>query len=141
VITGLVVAVVIVLVLTFVVITAMDPGPPPGDVALAYEDAWDRFDFESLWALSGDELRDGLGRAAFVRAKREAYRERPELGHIARTLATEEVHAGESFAVVRTRVDLREGGMATNAIQLTKRGGRWVVVGYQLEPEPDSASS
>lgn len=134
-ITALVITVIIGLVLAFVIIAAKDPGPPPGDVALAYEDAWDRLDFESLWALAGDELRDGLGRTDFVRAKRSAYRERPELGHLARTVATDEVHTGDSVAVVRTRVELREGGTAANELQLAKRGGRWVVVGYQLEPE------
>jgi hypothetical protein len=140
VITAVVAGIVVLFALAFVVIFALDPGPPPGDVALAYEGAWDRLDFESLWSLSGDELRDGLGRAAFVRAKREAYAQRPELGNLAREVAMEEIHAADSFAVVRTKVELREGGHATNEILLSKRGGRWVVVSYQLEPESPPAA-
>ena len=39
------------LVIAFVVIYAKDPGPPPDDVATAYETAWDHLDFSSLWTL------------------------------------------------------------------------------------------
>ena len=95
---AVVAGVVVLLALALVVIVAADPGPPPGDVALAYEQAWDRFDFESLWLLSGDELRDGLGRNEFVHAKRETYAERPELGNLARYVVVEQVHAGDAIA-------------------------------------------
>ena len=36
-----------------------EDGPQPADVALAYEMAWDRLDFDTLFDLSGTELRDG----------------------------------------------------------------------------------
>ena len=55
-----------------VVLVSADPGPSPVDVALAYEQAWDHLDFEGLWSLSGDELRDGLRRPEFVAAKNAA---------------------------------------------------------------------
>lgn len=139
-ITGLVLGAVIVLALGLVVIVARDPGPPPADVALAYEAAWDHFDFESLWSLAGDELRDGLNRSDFVATKREAYAPRPELGALARDISVEDARDGDAYAVVRTRVDLRDGGVARNEIQLAKRAGRWVVVAYQLQPDVPPAT-
>jgi len=71
--TVLVLVVVGLLIAAVVVIAAIEPGPSTADVALAYEHAWDRLDFATVWALSGQELRDGLDRRAFVRAKRGAY--------------------------------------------------------------------
>jgi hypothetical protein len=50
-----------------------EPGPGPADVAIAYEHAWDHLDFDLLFDLSGDELRDGMRRDRFVAAKRHAY--------------------------------------------------------------------
>ena len=64
---------VIALVLALVVAVGLEPGPSPGDVAVSYELAWDRLDFDALWALSGDELRDGRSRGDFMNDKREAY--------------------------------------------------------------------
>ena len=64
-----------------VIIVSADPGPSPVDVALAYEDAWDHLDFEGLWTLSGDELRDGLGRPEFVAAKRAGHYARQDAHH------------------------------------------------------------
>ena len=52
---GIAVAV-IALVLALVVAVGLEPGPSPDDVAVSYELAWDRLDFDALWALSGDEL-------------------------------------------------------------------------------------
>jgi hypothetical protein len=126
--------VVVLLALALVVVAALDGGPPPSDVALAYEEAWDRFDFAALWVLSGDELRDGLGQADFVKLKSDAYRERQELGHLASRIAVEEVRGGKVIATVRTRIDLRDGSSSANDIDLEKRNGRWLVVAYRLEP-------
>jgi hypothetical protein len=121
------------LVVALVIAVARDPGPPAEDVAVAYEDAWDRLDFEALWALSGDELRDGMDRRAFIAAKREAYqRQAPELENLAADVAVEHLDAGRHAAVVRTRVDARGGGETRNEIQLAHRAGKWVVVGYHL---------
>ena len=69
---GIAVAVVA-LVLALVVAVGLEPGPSPGEVAVSYELAWDRLDFDALWSLSGDELRDGRSRREFMTDKREAY--------------------------------------------------------------------
>jgi hypothetical protein len=118
-----------------VVFVALDHGPPPGDVALAYEQAWDHLDFESLWVLSGDELRDGLDQGAFVTAKRAAYQRQESLRGLADTVVVDAVSEGPNFAVVHTVVELRDGGHATDALQLARRAGRWLVVAYELEPD------
>jgi len=123
---------VLALVIALVVAVARDPGSPADDVAVAYEEAWDRLDFEALYALSGDELRDGMGRHDFVAAKRAAYRRQPDLGRLASSVVVEQVDAGKHAAVVRTRVDVRDGGVARNEVVLEHRAGRWVVVGYHL---------
>ncbi len=128
--------IVLALCVALIVAVARDPGPRPDEVALAYELAWDRLDFESLWTLSGVELRDGLERGAFVAAKRAAYSARPELGRLARDVAIDDVAGGMAHAAVRTSVVLRDGESVHNQIHLAKRGGKWLVVGYQLEPDP-----
>jgi len=118
-----------------VVLVVVVPGPSPAEVALAYEEAWDHLDFEALWALSGDELRDGLDRVPFIAAKRHAYEQHQALRGIARDVAVDAVSEGQGFAVVHTRVELRDGGHAVDALQLAKRGGRWLVIAYELEPD------
>jgi hypothetical protein len=128
--------IVLALCVALIVAVARDPGPRPDDVALAYELAWDRLDFDSLWTLSGVELHDGLDRAGFITAKRAAYSTRPELGRLARDVAIDDVATGISHAAVRTSVVLRDGENVHNQIHLAKRGGKWLVVGYQLEPDP-----
>lgn len=126
------------LIVALVIAVARDPGPPADDVAVAYEDAWDRLDFEALWTLSGDELRDGMGRRDFVAAKRAAYQRQPELENLAARVVVEHLDAGRHAAIVRTRVDVRSGGVAHNELQLAHRGGRWVVVAYHLLGPDDS---
>ena len=117
-----------------VILVAVNAGPSAAEVALAYEHAWDRLDFEALWALSGAELRDGLDRAPFIAAKRTAYERQEGLRGIAESVAVDAVSEGRGFAVVHTRVELRDGGSAVDALQLAKRAGRWLVVAYELEP-------
>jgi hypothetical protein len=118
-----------------VAMVTVDPGPSPVDVALAYEQAWDNLDFESLWSLSGDELRDGLSRPEFVAAKRAAYERQTGLRALVDRVVADAVSEGRGFAVVHTRVELRDGGSAADALQLAKRGGRWLVVAYELQPD------
>ncbi|MEX0663898.1 MAG: hypothetical protein WD598_03885 [Acidimicrobiia bacterium] len=139
--TAIVAVAIALLVLALVVAVALDHGPPPADVAFAYEQAWDHFDFSSLWALSADELRDGLGRKDFVAVKTAAYANRRGLGNIARTIAIEDVGVRGSSAVVRTRVELHDGDVAHNEIHLVNRAGRWVVVEYRLRPDAQPARS
>jgi len=137
---GIIAVIVLGLVIALVVAVARDPGPSPEDVAVAYEDAWDRLDFEALWTLSGDELHDGLRHREFVDAKRAAYATQPGLGGLAAGVSVEQVDSGRQVALVRTRVALHDGGAAHNDVQLESRSGRWVVVGYDLvRSEPASS--
>jgi hypothetical protein len=132
---GIVAAAVIALALALVVMVAKDPGPSPQDVSLAYEHAWDHLDFATLWTLSGDELRDGQRQQEFVASKRAAYADQGALGHLARHVAIERATVGRTVASVLTRVELLDGGVAHNELQLTKRAGRWVVVEYHLRSD------
>jgi hypothetical protein len=132
VVTAIVGLVILALVIALVVIVAMEPGPPPQDVAIAYEEAWDRLDFEALWNLSGDELRDGLGRRDFVTAKQAAYARHASLGNLAGAVVVEQSQVGSTIASVETRLSLRDGSTARNDVELTKRAGKWLVVAYRL---------
>ncbi|MBM3671329.1 MAG: hypothetical protein FJW86_03975 [Actinobacteria bacterium] len=126
------------LVLAFVVAVTLDKGPPPADVAFAYEQAWDHLDFSSLWALSADELRDGLDRKAFVAAKEAAYAQRRGLGHLARSISVEEIGVHGGTAVAHTKVDLHDGDTARHEVHLAHRAGRWVVTEYHLRADAAS---
>ncbi len=127
--------VVIALVLALVVMVGLEPGPDPGEVAVSYELAWDRLDFDTLWSLSGIELRDGRSRREFIADKREAYAGKRALAGLAREVKLDEVLVGSELAAVRTRVLLRDGTAVRNQVQLAQREGTWKVTGYHLEPD------
>ncbi len=80
-----------ILLLLLVIRFATESGPTPEEVALAYEEAWDRFDFASVWELSGTEIRDGRSRAEFVAAKRAAFADRPSLDRLTGRVLVEDV--------------------------------------------------
>ena len=126
---------VVTLVLALVVAVGFDPGPSPGEVAVSYELAWDRLDFDALWAMSGEELRDGRSRNDFIDDKREAYAGQRELAGLARDVKLDEVLKGSELAVARTRVVLQDGTVVRNQVQLALREGTWKVIGYHLEPD------
>ena len=126
---------VVALVLALVIVFGLEPGPGAGDVAVSYELAWDRLDFDTLWSLSGDELRDGRSRHEFIADKREAYAGQRELAGLAREVKLDEVLVGSELAAVRTRVLLRDGTAVRNQVQLALREGTWKVTGYHLEPD------
>jgi hypothetical protein len=136
VISAIVAGVVFLLVLSVVIAYARDPGPTPTDIAVAYEQGWDRFDFETLWSLSGSELRDGLDKRDYAAAKVRAYAGRMELRHLAAHVEVEQATVGIGHAVVRTRVTLHDGAVVRNDIVLTKRSAAWVVTGYELVANP-----
>lgn len=123
---------VVVLIVAAGVAISRDPGPSPSEVALGYEHAWDRLDFETLWSLSTSELRDGRTRGDFIADKRTAYRDRPELRRLARHVAVEEATAGPHVAVVITSVELHDGSRLRDELKLVRRGGRWQVLTYRL---------
>lgn len=128
---------VLLLVLGVVVVYARDPGPTPVDIAIGYELAWDRLDFDTLWTLSGPGLRDGLDKKGFLAAKRAAYRERPELAHIAGEVHVDGVDVADDRAVVRTRLTLRDGSVVRNAVGLDRNPFGWSVSDYQLVGPPE----
>ena len=130
------------LIVALVIAVAKDPGPSADDVAVAYERAWDGLDFDALWSLSGDELRDGMGRKPFIAAKRQAYAGQVALSGLAESVTVERLETGPEVAIVNTKVGLRDGGAAHNEIELAQRAGRWVVVAYRLlRSDPSPASS
>ena len=129
--------VILALVLAVVVAIARDRGPGPDDVAVAYELAWDRLDFESVFTLSGGELRDGLDRRGFVAAKRTAYKQQSTLGGLVERGDVEQVATVEDAAVVITGVELRDGTVVHNRVELARRNARWQVVAYRLEPSTE----
>lgn len=111
---------------------AKEDGPDPADVALAYEMAWDRLDFDTLFDLSGTELRDGAKRPGFVATKRAAYAGVPR-GRLAARIAVEHVVAAPDTALVATNV-FTDGGAVRNNVLMERRAGRWYVVAYSLRP-------
>ena len=130
---------VLLLALAVVVVIAKDRGPGPGDVAVAYELAWDRLDFESLYTLSGTELRDGLDRRGFVAAKRTAYARQDKLGHLVERVALDQVANSRDAAIAITEVELHDRAVVHNRVEMSRRNGRWQVVAYQLEPSAEDA--
>ncbi|HUF84383.1 MAG TPA: hypothetical protein VMQ81_07315 [Acidimicrobiia bacterium] len=136
--TAIVAGVVLLLCLALVFAVARDPGPPPGEVAVAYELAWDRLDFETLWSLSGTELRDDRPKHDFVAAKRAAYDRAPGLAGLARDVVLEDVTAGADVAVARTRIEATDGSVVRNELHLARRDGTWLVVAYELRESSDA---
>jgi hypothetical protein len=131
---AIVAAILFVLVLAVVVAIARDHGPTPADVAVSYELAWDRLDFDVLYTLSAAELRDGRDRPEFVESKRVAYENQPTLRDLVATVAIDQVIEAGNAASVATRVALRDGATVRNRIDLARRNARWQVVAYQLTP-------
>ena len=135
-ISAIVAVVIFALVITLVVIFAREPGPTPTDIAIAYELAWDRLDFDTLWSLCGPELRDGLDKREYIAAKTHAYEGRYELRNLSDHVDIDEANVGIGHAAVRTRITLRDGAVVRNDVVLTKRSATWVVTGYQLVANP-----
>jgi hypothetical protein len=137
VITAVVGVIILGLALAVVVAIAKDRGPGPGDTAVAYELAWDRLDFESVFTLSGSELRDGLDRHGFIAAKRAAYEQQHQLGGLVDRVGVDQIVSVGDAAVVVTRVELTDHTVVHNRVELARRNGRWQVVVYRLEPSTE----
>ncbi len=134
--TAIIGAAILALCLAVVVAVARDRGPSPEGVAIAYELAWDRLDFASLWTLSGAELRDGRTREEFVRAKRAAYDQRIGFAGLAARVAVDDsASAGSSAAVLtRHRAARRGSGAQPRAARVP-----FVALGSRgLRPRPAS---
>ena len=124
--------VIAVVVAIFFIAVGMEDGPEPADVAVAYEMAWDRLDFDTLFDLSGTELRDGAKRPGFIAAKRAAY-EGVKRGRLAARIAVENVASAPDTALVVTNVSTDSGSVRNNLL-MERRAGRWYVVAYSLRP-------
>jgi hypothetical protein len=140
VITAIVGVIVLALMIAVVVAIAKSRGPGPGEVAVAYELAWDHLDFESLFTLSGTELRDGLDRRGFMAAKRSAYAEQRALGGLVEQVGLDQIASSRDAAVAITAVELHDHAVVHNRVEMTRRNGRWQVVAYRLEPSADGTT-
>jgi hypothetical protein len=141
VITAVVAAIILILAFAVVIAIAKDRGPSPDDVAVSYEYAWDRLDFDSVFTLSGGELRDGLDRHEFVAAKRVAYEHQHALAGLVDRVGIDEVATGHDLALVVTRVELRDGTTAHHRVELARRNARWEVVAYRLTPSAEDTTT
>jgi hypothetical protein len=132
--TAIVLVIIAVLIFAVIVIVALERGPSTADLALAYEHAWDRLDFETIWSLSALELRDGLDRRQFARAKRSAYSSIDHPSDLVASATVEDLaEAGDVAAAITTLV-LRDGSVVHHEVRMGRRMGRWEVTGYTLRP-------
>jgi len=116
-----------------VVAVAKAGAPGPADTAVAYEHAWDRLDFSTLWNLSGPGLRDGRTRDQFVRDKLTAYHgESRALAGLVRTVEPERVDVNGPVARVLTRLRLHSGETMVDELLLERVGPSWQVTAYHL---------
>lgn len=125
------VALAVVAVLILWVVVAREPGPAPDEVAIAYEQAWARLDYPTLYDLSGDELRDGLRLHDFVAHKRATVRGGPA-GPLPRVSVESAGASGDTAHVVTVIGDPGSADSVRNDVLLRRRQGRWVVVSYTL---------
>jgi len=130
-----------VLAVAMIVMVGLERGPSPADVAVSYEHAWDVLDFGTLWVLSGRELRDGLDRREFIKAKKLAYAEADGMSKLADAVRVEDVAVDDDDATVITALSLRDGAMVENEIRLRRRNLRWEVVSYMLYERKSRAES
>lgn len=118
------------------VVVAREPGPPPEETAVAYELAWDRHDFTTLFSLSGEELRDGMDQRSFVASKRQSVGALASSAPAA-SVRVESVDSDGSVAHVVTAVSARDDTVR-NDVVLERRSGRWEVVAYALRADAEA---
>ena len=107
--------------------------PGPADTAVAYEHAWDRLDFATLWNLSGPGLRDGRTRDQFVRDKAAAYQHDSQgLAGLVRSVRPEKVDVNGPVARVLARLELHSGESVVDEMLLERIGPAWHVTAYHI---------
>lgn len=107
--------------------------PGPADTAVAYEYAWDRLDFGTLWNLSGPNLRDGRTKDQFVRDKAVAYHgEDQGLAGLVRSVEPERVDVNGPVARVLARLELHSGETVLDEMLLERIGPAWHVTAYHI---------
>ena len=115
------------------VAVAKSGGPSPADTAIAYEHAWDRLDFATLWNLSGPNLRDGRTRDQFVRDKLAAYEhEAHGLAGLVQSVHPEKVDINGPVARVLARLKLHSGESVVDEMLLERIGPAWHVTAYHI---------
>lgn len=108
-------------------------GPSPADTAVAYEHAWDRLDFATLWNLSGPNLRDGRTRDQFVRDKLAAYRHEAQgLAGLVQSVHPEKVDVNGPVARVLARLELHSGESVVDEMLLERIGPAWHITAYHI---------
>jgi len=119
---------------TWVVVALGKSGAPnPADTAVAYEHAWDRLDFTTLWNLSGPNLRDGRTRDQFVRDKVAVYRaEGHGLAGLVSSVRPKQVDVNGPVARVLARLELHSGESVVDEILLERIGPAWHVTAYHI---------
>jgi hypothetical protein len=119
---------------TWLVVAVGKAGTPsPADTAVAYEHAWDRLDFATLWNLSGPNLRDGRTRDQFVRDKVAAYEgEGPGLAGLVRSVEPAKVDVNGPVARVLARLELHSGETVIDEMLLERIGPAWHVTAYHI---------
>lgn len=128
-----VVGVFVLVVSTILVVAFARPGgPDPADIAVAYEHAWDRLDFPTLWNLSSPRMRDGRSQAQFVRDKQAAYGREPGLQRLVRSVRPERVDVSGPVARVVTRLELADGESVMDEMLLEQVGSVWQVAEYHI---------
>ena len=122
---------------TWVVVAVAKAGSSgPADTAVAYEHAWDRLDFSTLWNLSGPGLRDGRTRDQFVRDKVAAYRDESHaLAGLVRSVRPEQVDVNGPVARVLARLELHSGESVVDEMLLERIGPAWHVTAYHLSSD------
>ena len=135
-----VVLLIAVLIASMILIVALEPGPSPSDLAIAYELAWDRLDFATIWALSDPSMRDGRNRREFVADKKTAYSHGLHPTNLVASAKVDEVAVSGEVAVAITSLTLLQtadaasasGSQIYNEVRMARRMGKWEVSGYLL---------
>ena len=110
--------------------------PNAADTAVAFEHAWDRLDFVTVWNLSGPNLRDGRTRDQFVRDKALAYQhEGRNLAGLLRSVEPEKVDVNGPVARVLTRLQLHSGESVVDEMLLERIGPSWHVTAYRISAD------
>ena len=128
------------LIASMILIVAMEPGPSPSDLAIAYELAWDRLDFATIWSLSDPSLRDGRTKREFIVDKKSAYAQGVHPTNLVAMAKVDEVAVSGEVAVAITSLTLFQATDAPrasiaqihNEVRMARRMGRWEVVSYLL---------
>lgn len=110
------------------------------DTAVAYEHAWDRLDFTTLWNLSSPALRDGRSQSEFVRDKQAAYSRERSLARLVRAVHPEQVEVNGPLARVVTRLELTDGQTVVDEMILERDGSNWQVAAYHIASRRSDAA-